>query len=217
MKLHTLHQSFWLGKWILWPSPWQLMYTHRLWNALWQNISKVVSLTMPCDLAYFLLQEKTNWFLDFLNKVELSLNVIWYPTQVLWQKVVFCTQMHGRKDIWRDRQANSSIPQKTIILTGYIKGNGRKHPQLFFLMFSTIFSNIEAFKCKTTSDWLNHIIWPIRNSVTFKILEHWRKKKECSGESLMNTDPGSENEYSIFLYEHWYIQNLDRPSGKTWA
>ena len=33
-----------------------------------------------------------------------------------------------------------------------------------------VFSNIFKFDCKTTSDWLNHTVYPIRSCVIFKCL-----------------------------------------------
>ena len=36
---------------------------------------------------------------------------------------------------------------------------------------------LEARECNTTSDWLNHTVWPIRRTVTFKFA-NFEKKKE---------------------------------------
>ena len=52
-----------------------------------------------------------------------------------------------------------------------------------------IFLHLEAFKCNTTSDWLNHVK-PIRSCVTFKFTYLGEKDKECSQKCMVNKDPG---------------------------
>ena len=47
------------------------------------------------------------------------------------------------------------------------------------LSYSPEFSvALEAFECKTTSDWLNHMVSPIRSCVTFKFTNLGEKDKE---------------------------------------
>ena len=50
----------------------------------------------------------------------------------------------------------------------------------FFGLFYRFFLYLEIFKCKTTSDWLNHTVLPIRSCVTFKCANLGEKDKECS-------------------------------------
>ena len=44
-----------------------------------------------------------------------------------------------------------------------------------------IFLNLEAFECNTTSDWLNHTVYPIKSYVTFKFTKSKGKKKKTKG------------------------------------
>ena len=53
-----------------------------------------------------------------------------------------------------------------------------------------IFLYLAAFACNTTSDWLNHMVNPIRSCVTFKFTNLGENDKECSREWLVNTGPG---------------------------
>ena len=41
-----------------------------------------------------------------------------------------------------------------------------------------IFLYLDAFKCNTTSDWLNHAVYPIRSCVTFKFTNLSEKDKQ---------------------------------------
>ena len=38
-------------------------------------------------------------------------------------------------------------------------------------------SILAAFECNRTSDWLNHMFYPIRRSVSFKCTKFWRKRQ----------------------------------------
>ena len=51
-----------------------------------------------------------------------------------------------------------------------------------------IFLCVEAFECNTTSDWLNHTVWPIRSCVAFKFtnLGGQRQRKGLVGKYLKN-------------------------------
>ena len=42
------------------------------------------------------------------------------------------------------------------------------------VLFSRFFQDLAAFESKTTSDWLNHTVYPIRSCVTFKFTKYWR-------------------------------------------
>ena len=39
-----------------------------------------------------------------------------------------------------------------------------------------LFLSLEAFESNTSSDWLNHTVWPIGSCVTFKSTKSWRKR-----------------------------------------
>ena len=68
----------------------------------------------------------------------------------------------------------------------YSLNNGQQSPYSLTILENIpslvlrIFLYLEAFECNTTSDWLNHMVEPIRSCVTFKFTNFGEKDKERS-------------------------------------
>ena len=74
------------------------------------------------------------------------------------------------------------MPTKPNVVTdGHIKGQKAMTVPALGLYSLTFLQNIlslvlqislhlEAFECNTTSDWLNHMVYPIRNCVAFQFI-----------------------------------------------
>ena len=62
--------------------------------------------------------------------------------------------------------------------------------QNIFSFVLQIFQYLAAFECNTTSDWLSHMVKPIRSCVTFKCTKSWRKRQRMCLRMVREYGPG---------------------------